>query len=93
MKMEVRVVSSAGHDYEARDFSFSAPPSHVPDMLKGKCGTTHPSENPSPLLIHHYPFVRFQALALGAACGSDWGEVTKESKVKNNCDNHDVSMI
>ena len=40
-----------------------------------------------------YPFVCIQDLALSAACGSDWGEVTRESKVKNNCDNYDVSMI
>ena len=40
-----------------------------------------------------HPFVCIQDLALSAAYGSDWGEVTRESKVKNNCDNYDVSMI
>ena len=48
------------------------------------------------LVVHErttYPFVCIQDLALSAVCGSDWGEVTRESKVKNNCDNYDVSMI
>ena len=45
------------------------------------------------LLPVSYPFFRFQALALSAGCGSDWGEVTKESRVKNNCDNYDVRII
>ena len=40
------------------------------------------------------PFVRFQALALSTGIvEAIGGEVTKESKVRDNCDNYDVRSI